>query len=157
MRMKAVVPRRLALDPRRLGRAIENALDGAARAAKVDFEVTQQTWSEKSRAAFEIVSRPGERVVQTADRPYVFVTGGTRPHVIRARAAARLAFPANFAAKTTPRRIASGAGGRGGPMVFVREVRHPGSEAREFEVVIAAKWQGRLPVTVQRAIDAEVS
>ena len=67
-----------------------------------------------------------------------FVTGGTKPHVIRAKNAKTLAFmwggPGSYQAHTT---APGGYGGpgtvAGGVMHFPKEVQHPGTKARNFE------------------------
>ncbi len=142
---RAIVPKDVLLDPKRMARAIENALDGAAEAAKVDFEVTTQTW--KHKPEFKIRKSPGKRVISTDDKPFFFVTRGTRVR--------RALMSADFRAKTVPRQIRSRAG-RGRVVVIKKTIKRPGIKAREFEEVIGEKWNKQLPVTLQRAIDAEV-
>lgn len=72
---------------------------------------------------------------------WLFVTGGTKPHPIRAKRAPRLAFMwgghGSYKPKTRP------VGKFGGPGIVVGgtlhrpiEVQHPGTEAREFEKAI---------------------
>jgi len=142
-------------DPDKVSRAIENALTGAALGAKADFGVTQQTWSNKSKGDFKIKSKPGERVIYTDSKIYGYVDKGTRPHIIRAKRKT-LAFRGGYKAKTSSGRIGSTSGGASGGWMFAKVVRHPGTKARNFSKVIAAKWQKELPKIMQRAIDAEV-
>lgn len=153
--MKVFIPKDLVVNPQKLARAVTNALDGAAAGALIDFKTTTATWSHK--VAFQIdKSRPDRRVVGTDDEIYGYVTEGTRPHVIVAHGKA-LAFPGGgFRPKTRVKYIGSNKGSTGGATVFRKVVHHPGTEAREFEDVIAEKWQKELPVTMQRAIDAEL-
>lgn len=151
--VKAIIPKRGLLEPKKLARAIENALDGAAKAAKADFGVTVQTW--ETEVEFEIKRQPGRRRIFTTNAVYRYVSEGTRAHRIEAKGKKPLAFPQNFGPKTVVRQIASGAGGRGGPTVYTRAVEHPGTEARKFDEAVAEKWQKELPKTLQRAIDAE--
>lgn len=155
IKMKVIVPKQLLFEPKKLSRAIENALDGAAEAARVDFEVTQQTW--KHKATFTIIKKAGERIVKTGDEPYVFVNRGTKPHLIRAKNAKTLSFQAHYTSKTSPRWIGSRQGGPSGPMMYTPVVHHPGTEPRDFDAEIAKKWQKELPIMMQRAIDSEVS
>lgn len=154
MKIKIIIPRGLLLDPARLVRGLENGLTAAAKATKVDFDVTTQTW--KNRPSFAIDEQPGERVISTDDEIYGYVNDGTRPHIIRARNAKVLAFGTPSSPKTAPRVIGSTSGGRGSTVVKVRQVQHPGTDAREFDATIADKWEEKLPEIVQRAIDAEV-
>ena len=76
-----------------------------------------------------------------------YVTKGTRPHKIRAKRARTLAFnwggKGSYSPKTRPGGKYGGPGRSSGPMIFPFEVNHPGSEAREFEKIIAQqnkKW-----------------
>lgn len=154
MKIKAIIPRDLLLDPKKLIRGIENGLTASAKAALVDFSVTTQTWT--NRPDFTIDEQPGQRTISTDDEIYGYVNDGTRPHIIEAKNAKALAFGVPHAAKTAPRVIGSTAGRRGNTIVKVKRVNHPGTDAREFDQEIADKWEDKLPVTVQRALDAEV-
>lgn len=70
-------------------------------------------------------------------RIYEYVTGGTRPHIIRAKNAPVLAFmwggPGSYKPKTTPAPSWGGPGVASGKMTYRKEVHHPGTEARNFE------------------------
>lgn len=149
------VPKSIAGDPRKLARAVTNALDGAAKGALVDFKTTTATWDHQP--AFDIQSPSADqRVVGTDDDIYGYVTGGTKPHVIVAHGKG-LAFPGGgFRPKSRPRYIGSNKGSKGGAIIVRPKVHHPGTTAREFEQTIAEKWQKELPITMQRAIDAEL-
>lgn len=153
--IKVFIPKELVADPQKLARAVTNALDGAAEGALVDFKVTALTWIHK--VEFQIIKdRLDRRVVGTDDEIYGYVTGGTRPHVIVAHGKA-LAFPGGgFRPKTRVRTIGSNKGNKGKGVIFRKMAHHPGTDAREFEDAIAEKWQKELPVTMQRAIDAEL-
>jgi hypothetical protein len=156
-KMKVILPKKLLAEPQKLARAIENALDGAAEATREDFLVTTQTWSnEGGKPKFGVRRKTGERVVYTQSKKYLFVTGGTRPHLIRARRGKALAFSSQHQPKTQPRVIGSGPGSRGPRDTFRKVVKHPGTKAREFEKEIGEKWRSALPITMQRAIDSEV-
>lgn len=152
--MKFIKVRRLKLDSNRITRAVENALTGAARAAKIDFDVTTQTW--KNRPTFTIQTFPGRRIISTDDLIYKFVDAGTKPHEINPVRAPFLIFQGNYQAKTTPRVIASRSGGASGPTIMTTHVEHPGTEARNFAETIKEKWDRELPEIIQRAIDAEM-
>jgi hypothetical protein len=140
---------------KKLKRAVENAMEGAARGVQVDMQVTTQTW--KHQPAFGI-DRPSwaERNIFTTDFIYGLVDEGTRPHIIVARNASTLRFGVPSKPKTTPRVIGSTAGSRGSTMVFTPRVKHPGTAPREFSQEISDKWRRILPNTLQRAIDSEV-
>lgn len=134
-------------------RVVENALEETAQAIYADYQVTMQTWTK--RAEFVIKPGPGySRDIYTENEIYGYVSGGTRPHTIRAKNAPVLAFQGGYKAKTTPQKIKSGAGGPFGPTVFAVEVDHPGTEARNFEEVIGNKWDKQWPKQLDRAIAA---
>lgn len=143
------------IDGKALGRAVENALTGAAKDVKVDLSVTTQTWSH--RPDFTIETSPGSRIVATDDEVYGYVDEGTRPHIIIASSPFRpLVFGVGGSPKTTPRVIGSRAGKKGGTTVRALVVHHPGTAAREFTDEIRDKWQDRLPDIMQRSIDSLV-
>lgn len=153
--LKVFVPKSLVADPVKLGRAVANALDGAAKGAKIDFHATTTTWEHQPDFAITEPSAD-RRVVGTDDEIYKFVTKGTKPHVIVAHGGG-LAFPGGgFRPKSRPRVIGSNKGSKGGAVIVRPKVNHPGTAPREFEEAIAEKWRAELPKTMQRAIDSEV-
>lgn len=150
--------KRIIPDPKKQKRAIENALTGTAKAIKVDYDVTTRTWAERSKFTIE-TKKWYERLITTTDEKYLYVSGGTKPHVIRPKNARSLRFqwggPGSYQAKTTPRIIASRPGGSSGPTVYREEVHHPGTTAREFEKTISDKWQKQWPKILYRSIASE--
>lgn len=151
-----IVPKGVALNPKAMARAIENTLTAAARSAKVDFDVTTRTWT--NRPKFIIVKLAYQRIVGTDSKVYLYVTRGTKRHKIKAKNARALTFRVGgFRAKTRPGWIGSNKGAQGKDWRSKREVDHPGSKARNFEKTIGEKWQKELPVLMQKAIDAEFS
>lgn len=154
MGMKTIKLPRDLFNTAKLERAIENALTGSAKAAKIDFDVTMQTW--KKRPTFTIDTEPGKRTISTDNEIYGYVNDGTEPHPIVAKNAPTLVFGVPFKAKTSVRVIGSGPGARGSTIRRPKAAQHPGTDAREFDAVIAEKWDEQLPVTMQRSIDAEV-
>ena len=143
------------IDVRTLRRAIDNGLNGAAKAVKADFDVTTQTW--KERPTFTIDGSGEQRTVATDSEIYGFVDEGTDPHIITAKSPQKpLTFGVGGRPKTAPRVIGSGPGGKGTQIVRAQRVNHPGSAARDFSETIKEKWDERLADVVQRAIDAEL-
>lgn len=69
---------------------------------------------------------------------WIYVSGGTKPHIITAKRAPLLVFEAGrYVPKTAPVGKFGGPGVvRDGQVVRKRSVNHPGSEPREFEKVI---------------------
>lgn len=155
-RSTVIIPKKLSVDPVKMRRAITNALQSTAMGIKADFDVTAQTWSDKP--TFVIGSpTPWTRTVSTDDANYTRLNEGTRPHIIRPRAGGALVFRTPFRSKTVPRQIGSGPGRQGNSQVFTRgPVNHPGTAPRQWDQVIADKWDKQFATIMQRSIDAEV-
>jgi len=141
-------------DPVAFERILNNALDETAKAIKIDYGVTTQTWKHKPKFAIR-KSGKWERIISTTDKIYGYVSEGTRPHTIRPKNAPALAFQANYKAKTIVRQVRSRQGGPSGPMVYAQEVQHPGFPGREFNKVISEKWRKEWPTQLGRAIATE--
>ena len=155
MRMKTIRISGDMIDAKKLRRAIENGLTGAAKATKVDFDVTTQSWSK--RPTFTIESEPGKRTVATENEVYGYVDEGTKPHLITAKSPNKpLTFGVGGSPKTTPRVIGSYSGRKGTTIVRAQVVHHPGSAARDFSETIKEKWDRELVNILQRAVDSAV-
>lgn len=144
---------RLILRPATFIRAVTRGLDSAAKGVLSDLKVVTKTWEHKPPF---VIIKPSrfERVIGTDDRIFLFVDGGTDPHIIRPRNARVLTWiGANYRAKTVPRQVRSRKGGNDNTIVYARAVQHPGNEPRAFTEVIADEWQDRLPRIIQREID----
>lgn len=153
--MTVLIPKGLVFNAPALSRAVENTLEGAAKDVKVDLGVTVQTW--KDKPTFDIKRATAERIVSTQDEVYGYVDEGTPAHEIAPRSGGMLVFGTGGSPKTRPQAIGSTRGRAGGVIVHTRKaVHHPGTEPRDFSGVIADKWNDRLPVIMQRAIDSEV-
>jgi hypothetical protein len=150
-----IIPKKLSLDPKKMAQVLTNTMNSTARAIQTDFNVTVQTWADKP--TFAIASpTPSTRAIGTDDPIYTMLNEGTRPHEIAPHGNV-LAFRTPFRAKTVPRQIASGPGRNGGNVVFTRKpIHHPGTEAREWDTTIAAKWDRQFAGIMQRAIDAAI-
>ena len=134
------VPKSIVGDPRKLARAVTNALDGAAKGALVDFKTTTATWDHQP--AFDIQSPSADRrIVGTNDDIYKFVTGGTKPHVIEARNASVLAF---YWPKI-------------GGMFYGRKVNHPGNKAYRIFGDAFDGMRGEITTTLERAVRTAAS
>lgn len=153
--VKVIIPDKLLADSKAMDGAIKNAIEMATTAAKVDFEVTTQTWSHSVNFRKEKGATSGK--VWTDDEVYSWVNNGTKPHVIVPRRAARLVFAAGgFRAKTSPGKIKSRQGSKGKGIVFAKRVQHPGTEPRNFDKEIQSKWEKEFPAIAQRAIDSAI-
>lgn len=155
-RARVILPKKLIGNPAAMSRAITNALNMAAKDMQTDFRVTTQTWNTSVDFAIETPST-WERIVGTNSALYGMLNEGTKPHAIFPRRSKILSFAPVFRAKTTPRSISSGSGGSSGDHVVARHVNHPGTEPREWDTVIAQKWDRLFPQLMQRAIDSEAS
>jgi len=155
--VKAVVilPKRPIIDQRKMRQAIENTLTAQAKAIAVDFSVTTQTWNR--RPTFRI-ERPSDyvREIGTDSELYAMLDKGTKPHTIVPRNKRILLFTTPFRSKTIPNQIRSRQGSKGKTPVVARRVHHPGTAARNWNRVIAKKWQAQLGAIFQRAIDSAV-
>lgn len=123
--------------------AVEQGLDQASLEALQDFEKTTETWMDKP--AFDVQKETGQRTIGTDSQIYSYINDGT---------AVRYAtMTPDFEAKTEPRVLGARAGS-GGVLFVSRRVPKPGIRAREFDDVIANKFeQGRLAEVVQEAIN----
>jgi hypothetical protein len=151
---RVILPKKLIADPRKMAQAITNTLNATAKAIKVDFDVTAQTWRNKPTFA---IAAPNSytREISTDDEIYSMLNEGTPEHDIFPKPGKVLVFRTPFRSKTLPRQIRSTSGGQGGNVVFTRKpIQHPGTAPREFDKVIAEKWESQVGSIFQRAIDA---
>ena len=126
---------------------LERTLDGVVKPHLIrEFEKRVANWEHK--VAFEARKFITPNSISVNVYPtgpnkqlWIWNTKGTRPHTIRAKNARTLAFPwggpGSYKPKTRPVGQYGGPGVvMGGQMVFPKQVRHPGTEAREHEKVI---------------------
>lgn len=156
--VKQIKPARLKVDAMRL--ELLNPMRDIGKEIKDDFELTTASWTHKP--AFEVVRAIAsvggtvEVMVATDDEVYTYVDKGTRPHIIRAKNGKRLAFqwagPGSYRAKTAPGVLGSTSGGASGEMVYPMVVHHPGTKARNFDVIIQKKWQPRFKQRMEYAM-----
>lgn len=152
--LHAIVPKDDIVNVKSIIGVIKGAGVEIAKKVRVDLLKTTRTW--KHRVIFTIKLDVGSEAVATVytdDEIYNYVSGGTKPHWIKPRRAKFLAFGVPFRAKTRVGFIGSSNGKRGNTMVFSRGVYHPGTEARDFDKVIAEKWQPVYEQLMQRRID----
>ncbi len=135
---------------------IQNTLTQTAKAVKVDFEVTTQTW--KNRPKFVIRGNKYVRIIKTSDPIYFWVNGGTKAHTIRAKTKGGLRFRGGYKAKTAVKQIMSRAGGSYGNFVKPppMEVRHPGTKARKFDETIGEKYETLSKRNFERALLSQI-
>lgn len=153
---KLIAPKGLLINVRAQRRVIDNALTGAAKGARVDFNVTTRTWDHRPDFAIS-TPEPFVREVSTDDPIYSMLNVGTPPHDIRPKRTRFLVFQTPFRSKTIPNDIRSRKGAKGKTTVRAKVVRHPGTAARNWTTVIQAKWEKQLGPLLQRAIDSTVT
>lgn len=136
----------------------------AARDIKKDFQQTVKTW--KRKPTFEMVVAVGPKsidiLVSTDDEIYGYVDKGTKPHPIFAGIYTgksdkkSLYFQwggkGSYSPKTIPNVIGSRSGGSSGPMVNKAWVDHPGTKARNFDKIIAKKWEPIYKRRIEQAL-----
>jgi len=138
-------------------KVIEAQLNAAAKDIQTQFQKTTAAWDEQ--VTFRIEKKGTDtrpvRLVLAENDVYYYVARGTERHLIEPRQAKFLRFATGYTPKTRPGVIGSFAGGPTGPVVFAGAVEHPGSEARNFDKLIATDVQKRFPGMVLKAIDRE--
>lgn len=149
LKLKPIVPRKGFLgDVNALERAIDKALDDTADFTKEQFDKTAQTWNDKP--SFVVSKTKAGRSVYTRHRVWNMLNKGTRAHPIRPKRAKVLRFSVGGKSKTRPRIIGSTRGSTGTTPVVARRVMHPGTEPREWDIVIAPKAQDELGRNMRR-------
>lgn len=144
IKIEVIKPKKV-VDPKRVQKVINSALDEWANGMKADFEKTTATWQHKPK--FKINKRGGYRSVWTDDEIYQYITRGTRVRYAT--------MTKGYGRKTRPRYITSYKG-RGGVLFISRKHPRPGIEARQFDIVISDRWGPKGAKMVQDAINKEV-
>lgn len=153
VRIEAVKPKSLP-DAKIFAEVIERQYDITANEVKRDLEAITKTWKHKVKFNVRKTKRGGRLgiTITTDDKIFHYVNKGTEPHVITPVKSDRLAFKSGYNAKTRPGWIGSQQGGPYGSTVFAKQVNHPGTEARKFDVAIARRRQKSLQSRVNQAI-----
>ena len=150
---RAIVPKKRA-GPPPFTKPVERALRLTSKAIERHFQSFTRTW--KRRPTFRNVGfkRPTEqgRVVFASNEILFYVTRGTRPHIIRARRAPMLVFQTGHIAATAPRKLISRSARKFGPIRKTKEVKHPGTEARDEDKEIVKREQARFTKNMQQAM-----
>jgi hypothetical protein len=125
------------------------ALPGAV---KKDFELTVKGW-EHPVTFIADEQADGSIIVGTDDPVWKMVDEGTPSHVIIAKNGKALAFNVGGRPKTTPGRITSGGGSKGGIVVIRPRVNHPGTKPRRFTELIMKRWKRGVQPFIRAAIE----
>lgn len=153
LQMKVIRPKNINI--KALHKELADEMKKIGKEIGKDFSATTKTWNHKPKFANEFEDgRNRIRVAaSTGDKIYGYVSGGTRPHMIRPKRGKVLRFPGGkYRAKTSPGTIGSSSGGSSGAAVFSRGVRHPGTKARNFDETIAKKWERPFRKRINEAV-----
>ena len=135
-------------------KALKDSVYKTASLVQRDLQSTTRTWQHKPK--FDItITQQGENyivAVGTDDKIYLFVSEGTKPHVIAAKRSPYLAFQGGYRAKTRVGIIGSQEGGAFGEMQFRKKVKHPGSKARRFIDKIRERRQKTIEQEASQAV-----
>lgn len=155
--MRWTPPRRNPFDAARYIDEVNEAVSELGEEMKGDFEDVVNDWQTQVtfRKTIRVESGGVSVTVGPAQnaRIWHFVDKGTRPHIIRPkRAGYPLRFRTGYSARTAPGHAHVGSGTASGPWRSAHEVRHPGTEAREFTTTIYEKYQTELSRVIKQAI-----
>jgi hypothetical protein len=142
MKFRPIIP--VKINVKALMSEVTGEMKDIHKEVSTDFDATVRTWDNKPKFAkeFEQSDRRVRFFTGTDDAVYGYVSGGTRPHIIRPKRRRVLHFQGTYTAKTSPGTIEAKSGGSSGADVFSRGVRHPGTKPRNFPKSILKKWEG---------------
>jgi hypothetical protein len=118
------------------------------------FKQTVEGWSDKPafrQSGHNWISEVAVRVWTDSER-YGWVNNGTPAHTITPRRGGMLRFRPGYAAGTRPRVLSSRAPRRFGNFISTQRVRHPGIEARDFDVEVSEQIYPEFVEAVNQAI-----
>ena len=123
-----------------------------------DFDKTHNNWSATSQPQTIVkISRKSNgfssALVELKGLIYMWVHGGTKPHIIRPVRAKMLKFQSGYKAKTKVGRLASRSGGSFGPTVSSDGVEHPGFKGRFWDKIVAKRAEKKLPKLTEKAMN----
>jgi hypothetical protein len=142
IKIAPIKPSAKAINFTRFADAAKKGMRDAAEAAQKDFEKTSATW--RHQPNWIVKEQADGFLVGTDDDIWNMLDKGTKKHVIRAKRARFLRFGRGFSPKTRPGFVGSTAGTKATGAVFKREVNHPGTTARGWSKLIAAKYKVQL-------------
>ena len=124
--------------------AMVKYMDLLVKEIEYDFKQTVKTWEEKPD--FDVRKSIGfvkiKVSVTTDDEVYLWVSRGTKPHLITPLDPdGVLVYQEEYHPKTHIGLIEATDGGEEGELVFSKYALHPGIEARNFDVTIREKWE----------------
>ena len=156
VRMEPIlIPKHLQINPAELAAAVLRAVDKEAESIRDDYGKASADFSDKPTFYIQKHGKYG-RLIATRDEEFSYTTLGTAPHMIQAHGRF-LAFQANYQRKTIVGQIATRPGGASGPMVYTRQVAHPGFEGTMVHEKIAEEHQKPFQERLQREINAALA
>ena len=156
--LQRIGPKKL-FQPKRTREAVENWSDDLSIEALGMFGKVTATWAQKNKPHFVVrYIKNGVTISASgaAGKIFSYVDEGTRAHLIRARKKPLLRFRVGGSPKTRPRVITSTAGKSGKVWVGALEVHHPGTEPREFSVIIAERIGKKADKVMRRELKQTV-
>lgn len=133
---------------------IKAAVNRTADMVAKEFRATVATWEKKPK--FKRLQKTLGNVysvtIETDNEIYGYVVKGTKPHVIRAKNGGFLKFSYPSSPKTQPMILSSSKGSSGNQWAQKLEVNHPGTEARDFDIVIATRAKKRIQIETKTAL-----
>jgi len=118
------------------------------------FALTYLTFEHRPEFVIENKGTPTRisSSVYTTNQIYAWINDGTKPHTIRPKNAAVLAFPQTFRPKTHLVKLESGKGYKTKKKRFALVVEHPGTAPRNFEERIEKKAMPKFRARVRAAM-----
>jgi hypothetical protein len=153
---KAIKPKRIKLDVFRLETL--TGMNEVAKGIKADFNKLIKTWKKKPPIEVLKSLRGGnlELLVMIDNQVFNWLVKGTKgPYKIPKQPkppGTSLVFPSKFKPKMIPNVIGSTVGGTAGPMIFAKQVTHPGIKPGNWDKIIAKKWDPRFKRRMEKAM-----
>lgn len=158
LKAEAIIPN-VVNDPDAFLKFARAGLKRVSSQVRRDFKKTVSTWDKKPKFSVKRVIKDNLVIYSagTDDEIYGYVNNGTKPHVIKPKPSNKkglLFFKTGSIAKTTPNTLKSKSGGFAGSskMVAARQVNHPGTKARRFDLIIAKRFNVKFQSEMNRAL-----
>lgn len=159
-RLKPIIPPNKTFNAAAFDAAVNEAIRKTLETGKNLFERTTKNF-QNTKVVFYIIKLQEDMGAVGTDHPiYMYITRGTRPHLITPVRAKFLVFgEGKYKSVTQPgvlgsRRVGTGLQGKGGVArpIFTKLVHHPGTKPRNFEQEVAKRLQPIHTVNMQKAM-----
>lgn len=135
---------------------MEKAAASTMKLVEKDFRATVRTWEHKPKFYTALLQSGDDiQIISGTDSPiYLWVSEGTKPHIIAAKRSPYLIFQGGYRAKTRVGIIGSEEGGRdeNGDWFRKKQVRHPGFPGRKFIGLIQKRRQKTLEQSARQNV-----